>query len=134
MDQKHIEAYQKARYYIDSLNTFLLIGHSNFVVDDWLEKKGRHTAYFITASNPESKLTNENINDVQNEKLEKQLKGHIYLKGRGADPTGKWPSEDSFLVTSIEEDKISQLMQAFDQYAYVRYIRNKVAELKAVNP
>lgn len=134
MDKALLEAFNRTKYFVDSLNTFMLVGHQNYVIDDWLTKMNQEKAFFITAYNPMSRQLPDKENEKRNNRLVRELKKYTYLHGRGKDPKHTWPAEESYLVTKVHEEVIKKLMQDFEQLAYIRYLRGRSADLILLNP
>ncbi len=74
---------------------------------------------FITACNPHSVLLSEVENAQAQTALAHELAqaGLACLPGIGADPTGDWPVEPSFLVLGITQDAAEALARRFNQNA-----------------
>ena len=78
-------------------------------------------AVFITAFNPYGQDQCDNANDAAQALLQAALMDLTALvtEGAGADPTGAWPPEKSFLALGIDEDTAAQLGRTFHQDAVV---------------
>lgn len=76
---------------------------------------------FVTACNPRSVPASEAENEAAMARLASELeaRGYFVLHGRGVDPTGDWPAEESFLVLGITEPDAVALARRFDQHALV---------------
>lgn len=79
------------------------------------------SAAFITACNPASELLPAEENDQRQALLLQCIEqlGLHWLPGRGEDPAGEWPGEDSFLVLGIEKETACGLGRQFGQNAIV---------------
>ena len=78
-------------------------------------------AVFITAFNPYGQDQSDNANDAAHARLQAAIMDLTGLisEGAGADPTGVWPPEKSFLALGIDEDTAAQLGRTFHQDAVV---------------
>jgi len=78
-------------------------------------------ALFITAFNPYGQDQSDNANDAAQARLQAALMAltGFVTEGAGADPTGAWPPEKSFLALGIDEDTAAQLGRTFHQDAVV---------------
>jgi hypothetical protein len=123
------DAYLETRYYIDWLDTFMIIGERNEEVDRWLVQNSLRVGYFITAWNPGSRLLSLEENQQRNIDLENKLKNYPLLKGKGVPATSDWIPEESFFVGGIKENELMVLLRYFEQWAYVRYPLYGLAEL-----
>lgn len=82
---------------------------------------GVESSAFITACNPRSVPTTDAENTAAMARLERSLQedGYFVLRGRGVDPTGRWPGEPSFLVLGITQADAVALAHRFGQHAIV---------------
>jgi hypothetical protein len=76
---------------------------------------------FVTAWNPGSRQAAAAVNSAAATALEQCLRGRGYrlLAGRGVDPAGRWPAEDSVLVLGLEHDAACEIARQFGQAALV---------------
>ena len=82
----------------------LLIGIPSDELKQLYLETGASSALFITAFNPFGQTQSDEQNLASHSRLEENLRAlteHIY-EGRGADPTGAWPEEHSYLALGID--------------------------------
>ncbi len=106
IDEEKIIAFQKTIYTV-----FTGVEKIPFSIGVWsngLKKifrdKNEKTGIFITAFNPYGQIQNDDMNAVSNKNLLfdlQKLAKYVYL-GQGADPTGNWPAEASFLALGVD--------------------------------
>ena len=82
---------------------------------------GGHCWCFVTAWNPASEPLATAENNARNAELAATLKGESlsFYPGRGRDPQGKWPAEESFLVLDLAREAARTLGQRYGQNAVV---------------
>jgi len=78
-------------------------------------------AVFITAFNPFGGHQSDTANDAVHASLQEALIDltDLIIEGAGADPTGAWPPEMSYLALGIDEDAAAHLGRTFHQDAVV---------------
>jgi Protein of unknown function (DUF3293) len=76
---------------------------------------------FVTAWNPGSRQAAAAVNSAAGAALEQRLRarGYRLLAGRGVDPAGRWPVEDSVLVLGLERDAACEIARQFGQAGLV---------------
>lgn len=76
---------------------------------------------FITAHNPHGQRLSPQENAERHLELEAEIKaaGFRALTGRGMDPNGKWPAEESLLVLSISREAAIAVGNRFQQNAII---------------
>jgi hypothetical protein len=76
---------------------------------------------FVTAWNPGSRQAAAAVNSAAGTALEQRLRvrGYRLLAGRGVDPAGRWPAEDSVLVLGLERDAAREIARQFGQAGLV---------------
>ena len=96
-----------------------------------LKKTGTHEGCYITAYNPESKVTSDQQNISANKSLyaEIQKKNAVFYEGIGLDPNSEWEGEPSFLVLGITFDEAKIIGKKFKQNAIVYFDRTCIPEL-----
>ena len=98
--------------HIDAFSAALLELHAKF---------GVASSAFITAYNPRSQQTADDINAAAQESLIAEVKklGLPWIAGAGVDPVGRWPMEPSLLVLGISRAQARILVRQFEQNACV---------------
>lgn len=91
---------------------------------------------FITAWNPASQPQEEASNRARNRALASELKNddRLFYPGRGRDPEGKWPAEESFLVLGLDRENARATGERHGQNAVVWGKAGAVAELLDSRP
>jgi hypothetical protein len=82
---------------------------------------GCETALFVTAFNPLGQARGDAENEAEHARLGAELRAatpHV-AEGRGADPSGEWPAEKSFLALGLDEGEARRLGAAYRQDAIV---------------
>jgi hypothetical protein len=108
-----IAAYRATHYRVCAAgNVFtLLIGIPSEELGQLYLATGARCALFITAFNPFGKMQSDGENLAAHSRLGEDLRAftnHIY-EGQGADPTGVWPEERSYLALGIDR-QIGELL------------------------
>jgi hypothetical protein len=94
-------------------------------------RQGVDCSAFLTASNPGSLLRR----DGENERAQRQLlsllqqRGYAILPGRGVDPAGAWPPEESVLALGIRAEEARALARQFGQNALLVMAADAVPRL-----
>lgn len=117
-----IEAYLATEYRVGgNLRFTLLIGQRHHGLDALLAGQKAGSAAVLTAWNPYSKPCTNADNERAQGKLVEELgcRGLDHFSGHGADPTGKWPAEDSRLVLGIDLAVAAELGSRFRQNGIV---------------
>jgi hypothetical protein len=132
-----IEAYRNTHYKTE-VGITLLIDTKSPKLDELLRNSGLESAVFITAWNPFSEMYTDEGNSDLNKSLRDNLLGltldqHI-LNGFGADPSGKWPGEQSFLALGITKEAGTQLALKYRQNAFVYHKIGFTTELVLTFP
>ena len=92
---------------------------------------GSDCALFITAFNPLGQEQDDDANKDAHARLGEQLRevsDHV-IEGDGADPTGQWPPEKSYLAFGIDVDTARELGRRVQQDAVVWIGKNAVPQL-----
>lgn len=76
---------------------------------------------FVTAWNPGSRPAAAAANAAAAATLEERLRarGYRLLAGRGVDPAGRWPAEESVLVLGLDHDAACRIARQFGQAGLV---------------
>lgn len=127
-----IAAYLETHFMVQSERPFtLIVGKLCVPLVELYRSHSTHSAAFITAYNPYSKLHSDDENRAFNEELILDLNrlNITAIPGVGQDPAGKWPGEPSLLALGIEEDLARQLGNKYEQNAIVWCGSNAVPKL-----
>jgi uncharacterized protein DUF3293 len=120
---KTIEAYLTTEYRIDGPSRFvILIGRRHYGLAALLaDPDKRPAAAVLTAWNPFSQRTRKSENRHAQESLVRELDRQQlpHCPGYGADPSGKWPVEDSRLVVNVSLAAATALARKFRQNGFV---------------
>jgi hypothetical protein len=113
------DIYLKVQYFVETFSKPIRIDERSEEADAFLRRHKAETWAYITACNPMSEVLPEAENARRNAALERAIQDYPYLRGKGLDPEGIWPGEDSFFVAGITLDEASGLARRFDQRAIV---------------
>ena len=117
-----IEAYLTTEYRIwGEWPMVLRIGRPNARLATLYRTHSVETAAVLTAWNPYSETKPDAENHAAEARLISDLDrlGLRHQPGRGADPTGQWPPEDSRLVVGLDLATAARLGQRFGQNGFV---------------
>jgi hypothetical protein len=133
IDQEKIIAFQKTIYTVFTgvEKISFTIGTRSDELKNLFCSKNEKTGVFITAFNAYGQIQSDNMNKVSNENLLfdlTKLAEYVYL-GQGADPTGNWPPEVSFLALGVDIKTSKELGQKHHQDAIVWIGEGAVPEL-----
>ena len=127
------EAYLNTEYLIalDSGELNIRIGRYKPDMEAVLTAYQVSVAAFLTACNPRSQRQPEPRNRAASERLVARVSelGLSALQGRGHDPTGKWPDEQSLLVLGINQEEAHELACEYEQNAFVMLKKGAAPEL-----
>jgi Protein of unknown function (DUF3293) len=122
-DSALLAAYLGAHYKVTGTATpfVLRVGHPSAELASLHRSSGVNCSAFITAWNPRSVATSENLNRASQQRLESQLTAMslTFLAGIGEDPAGVWPGEPSALVLGISRSEAECVGRTFGQLAIV---------------
>jgi len=133
-DDKSLEEAYKATRYEVSLpegTATIRIGRVCKKLEETCIRHSVKSWAFITAYNPLSRLLSDAENRHRQQVLESLLnvgKYQFYI-GEGVGESNDWPSESSFLVLGIDQQKALAYGRVFDQYAIVYGDSGSVAQL-----
>lgn len=122
-DEQLKTAYEQALYCIDQPAISWEIGVKSPALEHLLTLHKADTAIFVTAANPYSQIYSPKENRDHHQALEKWIKENqlIFFKGRGEDPQGEWPPEESFLILGLNAEEGIQLGRHWQQNAVVLF-------------
>ena len=127
------EMYRLAVYVVEDgdVRFVIRLGRENRELDDHLAEHALDCWAFLTAYNPHSTPTPENVNLEAQASLAKRLTnaGLGYLRGYGTSESGDWPPEASFFVEDISLDDAVGLGREYCQSAILWGRRGGAAEL-----
>lgn len=128
-----IEAYLDAHYRVGvGPDAFVLrVGQYSPELASLYEQNSCDCALFITAFNPFGRKQDDAANHVAHARLGEDLRvvaAHL-IEGDGADPTGQWPAERSYLAFGIDADAARVLGRRFQQDAVVWIGNDAVPQL-----
>lgn len=126
-------AYRQALYRIDAATPVVLrIGATHPELKALAATLGQpEWGTFLSASNPHSRILRPAANNRRLRALQRMLKtsGHVWLPGRGLDPSGSWPEEPSLWIPGLTEAAAHALALRFGQNAFVWCDGQTVAHL-----
>lgn len=94
-------------------------------------KFGVASSAFLTAYNPHSQQTADDVNAAAQESLVREVKklGRSWIAGAGVDSAGQWPAEPSLLVLGISRAQALIFARQFGQNACVFIGASGIPEL-----
>jgi hypothetical protein len=100
------------------------------------ERCGVSCSAFLTAWNPRSVPQSAELNAAANQALQQRLAalGFDCWPGRGHDPNGDWPPEESLFVPGLELAAASEHGRHFGQNAIVHAAQDAVPQLIWLQP
>lgn len=116
------EAYLATEYRIDGEWPLVLrIGQPNARLASLYRAHSAETAAVLTAWNPYSEAKPDAENHAAQVRLISDLDrlGLRHQPGRGTDPTGKWPPEESHLILGLDLTTAKSLGERFGQNGFV---------------
>lgn len=115
------EMYRLAVYVVEDGDARFVIrlGPENRELDTHLADRSVSCWAFLTAYNPNSTPTPENLNIEAQERLAERLTnaGYTFLRGYGTSESGDWPPEASFFVEGIPRTAAVEIGRDFLQSA-----------------
>ncbi len=98
----------------------LRIGHANAALDELLRRHSATEWAFITAWNPESVRTDDDVNERKNAELLERIAqmGYVALSGAGVGDMEGW-AERSFFIIGIPQADALELGRSYRQHAIV---------------
>ncbi len=122
-DRKTLHAaYTEAEYWIDAEPPLrIAIGAPSAALDAILAHHSAQQGALITAANPGSRITPEQVNAAAHAALLAELaqRQHRWLATRSIDPAGQWPEEPGVFVPGISREQARAVAALFGQNAFV---------------
>ena len=133
VSQQLVDSYVNTIYRIDTAPQpiYLRIDEFSPPLALLLQETNRQSAAIISAYNPFSRQLFDAQNLQVHEQLRFYLRNHAYsfIEGRNIDPTGQWPIEKSFFVSSIDLNTAQALGCQFRQNAIVQIDSDAIPRL-----
>jgi hypothetical protein len=116
-----LQAYHATHYGVDGCAWFLQLGQSQAALAPYYQRHAVHCAAYLTACNPLGEQLPDHLNAQRMAQLRQALQraGWSWLNGKGHDPQGDWPGEDSVLVWGMSETTARAWGQQWRQNAFV---------------
>ncbi|MGB3836208.1 DUF3293 domain-containing protein [Castellaniella sp.] len=127
------QAYQAARYYIDTPSpTLIIIGRPQSGLQALHQQYHCTHSHILTPCNPRSRRLRPAANLRRLAALHRRLSilGVSVLPARNTDPTGQWPEEPGFWITGLPPHTIRMLAKSFGQNAWVLCPADTIARLQ----
>ena len=118
-----IEAYKSTNYIVlaDAGEFTIRVDQYSEALADLFRSTNRQSGTFITAYNPLGRARESKANEAANQRLSEYLRslGARVIDGAGADPTGEWPPEPSFLALGIDLAAAQRIGKLYKQDAII---------------
>ncbi len=116
-----LHAYRATHYRVQPYDWFLQLGQAQPALAAFYQRHAVRCATYLTACNPLGELLPDHLNARRMAQLRAALQraGWSWLDGRGHDPEGHWPGEDSVLVWGMSESNARAWGQQWNQNAVV---------------
>ncbi|SAL19857.1 DUF3293 domain-containing protein [Caballeronia telluris] len=117
-----IQAYLETHYRVHGdTPTTLKVGETNPALSTLHKAHGSECSAFITACNPFSQHSSDELNAARQQALADELKqlGLTFIDGVGQHPSNNWPGEASFLVRGVSLELAKALGTRYGQNAIV---------------
>ena len=126
-----LQAYQATQYRIHGVEWFLQLGREQAALAPYYQRHAVQCATYLTACNPLGELLADHLNARRMEQLRQALQraGWAWLEGKGHDPHGNWPGEDSVLIWGMSESTARVWGQQWNQNAVVHCGADMVPQL-----
>jgi hypothetical protein len=122
IDRATVQAYLETEYRVSAPTAMTLrIGQASPALADLHRRHEVQVSAFITASNPLSQATSDQVNEANQQALARELQrlGRTYFEGVGQHPSNQWPGEPSFLVMGATLGEAKALGARYEQNAIV---------------
>ncbi|HEX5364093.1 MAG TPA: DUF3293 domain-containing protein [Gallionella sp.] len=132
IDPSTIKAYRETNYYIAAPAPFVLrVGVTSEALARICAQHRTDCCAFVTASNPYSRLVDDQENADRQAGLARELerRGLTFFHGTGRHPSGSWPAESSYLVLGLSLADAKMLGEAYQQNAILWCGPDAVPEL-----
>ena len=138
-----LEAYLRTDYRVYTPNDrgkevkILKVDQPSEILAQALKMHNATRSAFLTACNPRSEELDESRNRQQMQQLKEEIKGRWpRYDAEGADPSGEWRSEPSFLIIGIEIEDAVRLARKYHQNAFLHsdYLCDREAIPRLVFP
>lgn len=116
-----LQAYHATRYGLNDCDWQLQLDQPQPALAPHYQRHAVHCAAYLTACNPLGELLPDHLNARRMAQLRQALQraGWSWLDGRGHDPQGHWPGEDSVLVWGMGESTARAWGAQWNQNAVV---------------
>lgn len=123
-----LQAYSDTHYGVHDCDWFLQLSHVQPALAPYYQRHAVQCASYLTACNPLGELLPDHLNQRRMEQLRQALQhaGWSWLNGKGYDPAGHWPGEDSVLVWGMSESTARAWGQQWNQNAVVHCGPDKI--------
>ena len=124
-----IKAYTETDFKVYEPLIVIKVGQINKALDDLLTAKNYTTWAYITAWNPYSEMTRNELNEERNLQLFEDIKSYLVFEGEGVGTDPNWQAEKSFLILGIDRHSAILLGKKYRQNAIVVGVIQQPAEL-----
>ncbi|MFC6637369.1 DUF3293 domain-containing protein [Sulfitobacter sp. JBTF-M27] len=119
VSSEKVAAYEATHYQVGSgTDAFVMrVGKFSANLNALFERNEKDCAIFITAFNPLGETQGIEANEEAQSRLYEQLCAitEVVIEGVGADPTGAWPPEASYLALGVDQKMAEHLGRSFRQ-------------------
>lgn len=124
-----IKAYTETDFKIYEPYIVIKVGQINKELDALLSANNYTTWVYITAWNPYSEPTSNELNEQRNLQLFEDIKSFLVFEGEGVGTDPNWEPEKSFLILGIDRHSAILLGKKYRQNAIVLGVFQQHAEL-----
>lgn len=126
-----LQAYYATHYCLHGCQWYLQLGQKQPALAPYYQRHAVQCAAYLSACNPLGELLPDHLNQRRMEQLRQALQraGWAFLNGKGHDPDGNWPGEDSVLVWGMSEVTARAWGQQWNQNAVVFIGADQVPQL-----
>ena len=118
-----VEAYKNTNYIVlaDAGEFTLRVDQYSETLLELLRSTKKKSGTFVTAYNPLGRARDSKANETANQRLSEYLRslGARVIDGAGADPTGEWQPEPSFLALGIDLAAAQRIGKLYKQDAII---------------
>ncbi len=122
IDRATVQAYLETDYRVSAPTAITLrIGQASAALADLHRRHEVEASALITACNPLSQVTSDQVNEEHQQALARELQrlGLTYVEGVGQHPSNQWSGEPSFLVMGVTLEAAKALCTRYEQNAIV---------------